>query len=119
MHIRQVRQGNQLDIPGKLPTVLVVRGESYITTTVFVKYSYSEAGGHNLLQAITIAAIPNGMLQNRYNPTFDDTIWVAGPDAPSRGEEFRTRLSFHRLKGKANWRVQKIHLDSDKFHWDE
>ncbi|MCL4871330.1 MAG: SfiI family type II restriction endonuclease [Anaerolineae bacterium] len=70
-------------------------------------------------QSMTIAAVPNGMLQEKYNPTPHDTVWIAGRNAPSLGEEFRVRLSFLRLKQKANWRVQKISLQPDGFYWDD
>ncbi len=103
--------------PGKLPTILSLKGESYLTTTLFVKYSYEAQGAINSLKSITIAAVPNGMLQERYNPSAQDTIWIAGRNAPTLGEEFRVRLSFARLKQKATWRVQKISLTPDEFHW--
>ncbi|HJS19390.1 MAG TPA: SfiI family type II restriction endonuclease, partial [Anaerolineales bacterium] len=72
----------------------------------------------NVLRSITLAALPNGMLQDHYNPTTKDTIWIAGRNAPSLGEEFRVRLSFSRLKGKARWRVQHIPMPPDEFVWD-
>jgi len=58
------------------------------------------------------------MLQDKYNPNAADTIWIAGRNAPTRGEDFRVRLSFHRLKVKASWRVQKIPMSPDKFSWE-
>jgi hypothetical protein len=95
MRIRQIRAGEQIDILGQLPDVLSMREEMYLTTTVFVKYHYHEIligqQKQNNLESITVIALPNGMLQEKYNPTFTDTIWVAGPNAPSLGEEFRTR----------------------------
>ena len=58
--------------------------------------------------------------KDEYNPTALDTIWVSGPNAPTRGEVFRTRLSFARLKAKCNWRVQSILIDpAAPFVWDE
>lgn len=117
MLVRQVRAGQTLEIAGKLPTILSLKGESYLTTTLFVKYSYEAQGAINSLKSITIAAVPNGMLQERYNPSAQDTIWIAGRNAPTLGEEFRVRLSFARLKQKATWRVQKISLTPDEFHW--
>lgn len=118
MFVRQIRAGQELEIAGKLPTILTLKGESYLTTTLFVKYNYEAQGAFNALKSITIAAVPNGMLQERYNPSAQDTIWIAGRNAPTLGEEFRVRLSFARLKQKATWRVQKISLNPDKFHWD-
>jgi hypothetical protein len=64
-----------------------------------------------------VAGVPNGFLQEKYNPDYEDTIWIAGRNAPTRGEEFRVRLSFSRLQRKASWRVQKILLSSALFHW--
>ena len=108
-----------MKVPGELPTVYSVEGTSYLTTTVLVKYWYEEGdGGENRLQLIRVAALPNGMLQDRYNPTPQDTIWTGGPNAPSRGEVFRTRLSFIRLKRKAAWRVQDIPINPEEpFVW--
>jgi len=120
MRIRQVRAGKRLDVEGELPAVITLGGESFITTTVFVKFFYQESGEANNLITIRVACLPNGMLQGRYNPNADNTIWVAGPNAPTRGEEFRTRLSFSRLKQKAAWRVQDIHIDPEEpFLWSE
>jgi hypothetical protein len=118
MVVRQVRSGKNLEVPGKLPTIINLKGDSYLTTTIFVKYNYQGQEGTNVLRSITIAAVPNGMLQDRYNPTPQETIWRAGRNAPTLGEEFRVRLSFHRLKEKANWRVQKIPMSPERFHWD-
>jgi len=108
LRIRQRRAGRDLDVPGKVPKVAVINKVPFITTTIFVKYVYDDVGGENVLKKIIVACCPNGFLQDRYNPTPADTIWVGGPNAPSRGEAFRTRLSFVRLKAKRNWRVQTI-----------
>jgi hypothetical protein len=118
MVVRQIRFGREMEVPGKLPPILNLKGESYLTTTLFVKYNYQEQDGLNALKSITVAAVPNGMLQERYNPDMQDTIWIAGRNAPTLGEEFRVRLSFHRLKEKANWRVQKIPMAPGKFQWN-
>ncbi len=107
MRVRQIRQDADVDAAGELPTVVTVNGEDLLTTTIFVKYHY-DPEQDRILRSITIAAIPNGMLQARYNPTCQDGIWLAGPNAPTRGEPFRTRLSFEKLAGKAAWRVQTI-----------
>lgn len=88
MIVRQVRSGQKLEIAGKLPTILILKEESYLTTTLFVKYNYEERDSVNLLKSITVAAVPNGMLQDRYNPSVQDTIWIAGRNAPTLGEEF-------------------------------
>lgn len=39
MVVRQIRSGQEISEPGKLPTVLALKGESYLTTTSFVKYN--------------------------------------------------------------------------------
>jgi hypothetical protein len=120
MHIRQVRQGQELDVAGSVPRVAILKNIPFITTTIFVKYVYGRAGNTNVLKKIIVACVPNGFLQNAYNPTAADTIWVGGPNAPSRGEVFRTRLSFPRLKAKRNWRVQSILIDpAAPFEWDD
>ncbi len=119
MIVKQVRFEKNMEVPGKLPVIVNLKGESYLTTTIFVKYNYEEESSANVLKSITIAAVPNGMLQDRYNSNAQDTIWIAGRNAPTLGEEFRVRLSFHRLKEKANWRVQYISLGGDSFAWDK
>jgi len=118
MIVKQIRFGGDIEVPGKLPTIVNLKGESYLTTTLFVKYNYQEQVSGNELKSIIVAAVPNGMLQERYNPNTRDTIWIVGRNAPTLGEEFRVRLSFHRLKEKANWRVQKIPVPPDEFYWN-
>lgn len=120
MRIRQIRSGRAVDVEGKIPTMLQAGGRELLTTTIFVKYNYRIGRGRdkNFLVDITLAALPNGMLQNRYNPDPNDTIWIAGRNAPSRGEAFRVRLSFNRLKAKQNWRVQKIPRPPGHFVWE-
>ena len=123
MRIRQVRQGQPVDVAGDMDSIAVVRGEEYLTTTIFVKYNYSENPGNaplNRLESISILCLPNGLLQDRYNPTADDTIWRAGRNAPTRGEAFRVRISLEALKRKANWRVQTIATHPEQpFAWDD
>lgn len=72
--------------------------------------SYEEVGQGRHLCRIIIACIPNGSLQDKYNPTPGDTIWLAGRDAPTLGEDFRVRLSYKKLRDKAAWRVQEVEL---------
>lgn len=120
MRIRQVRQGQTLDIPGTVPKVAVLGGVGFITTTVFVKYVYKKRDGKNSLKKIVVACCPNGFLQESYNPTAADTIWGGGPNSTKRGEAFRTRLKFKRLKEKRNWRVQNIFIEPETpFVWDD
>ncbi|MBX3059759.1 MAG: SfiI family type II restriction endonuclease [Anaerolineae bacterium] len=118
MQVRQIRAGQQMEVAGSLPSILTVRNEDYITTTIFVKYNYEEGAEDNVLKSITVTAVPNGLLQERYNPSAADGIWLAGRNAPTRGELFRVRLSFPLLKSKSNWRVQTIPLSPNQFVWD-
>lgn len=118
MNVRQIRSGKELNIQGKLPKVITLRGSSYLTTTLFVKYNYDkEETGVQTLKNVIVAVVPNGMLQDRYNPNPQDTIWIAGRDAPTLAEEFRVRLSFPRLEKKAPWRVQTIPMPPSPFNW--
>lgn len=118
MRIRQIVANEPVDVQGKLPAVITIGSVPYLTTTIFVKYVYKETKRGNKLLKIRLACLPNGMLQERYNPTPQDSIWITGPHAPTRGEEFRTRLSFRLLQGKADWRVQDIQVDPEEpFVW--
>jgi hypothetical protein len=144
LRIRHVRTNQPVDEEGKLPEVLASPQGDFLTTTIFVKYNYRivdlagggadegaeedadentfpgpESKGANQLVDITLAALPNGMLQDLYNPTAVDTIWRAGRNAPTLGEAFRVRLVFALLKAKAAWRVQKILAAPTPFAWDE
>ncbi len=119
MVVKQIRSGQVVNVQGKLPKVIILRGEMYLTTTLFVKYNYDEEENNvHTLKNIIVATVPNGMLQVKYNPTPQDTIWIAGRNAPSLGEEFRVRLSFSRLKNKAPWRVQTIPMLPESFNWN-
>lgn len=103
---------------GKLPKILEASGKHFLTTTIFVKYNYDEKKRtQKELIDITIAALPNGLLQHKYNPSADDTIWKAGRNAPSRGEAFRVRLDYESLSEKKKWRVQTIPVPPNKFVW--
>lgn len=120
MRVRQVRRGESFDLPGLLRTVTEAGGEKFLTTTIFVKYDYRDIGTlQHSISRILVAAVPNGMLQDRYNPSTADGIWQVGPDSPSRGEKFRTRLSFGGLKRKCRWRVQTIPMAPEAFVWDD
>jgi hypothetical protein len=112
MRIRQIRGGQVLDVTGTLPVVVTRGAELFLTSTLFVKYVYQEnAHGDNNLRYLRVICLPNGMLQDRYNPDAEHNIWNAGPNAPTLGEPFRTRINFTRLIALAAWRVQDIHLD--------
>jgi Type II restriction enzyme SfiI len=120
LRIRHVRGGVPADEAGTLPCVLKTKTAGYLTTTIIVKYGYREPTiGEYELAAITIAALPNGMLQDFYNPSAADTIWRAGRNAPTRGEPFRVRLVFDLLKAKTNWRVQTIPMPPAPFTWED
>lgn len=123
MRIRQVRQGQLIDIAGDLEPIATVRGEDYLTTTIFVKYNYEEDADNapaNQLRSVSVLCLPNGLLQNQYNPNSENTIWLAGRNAPSRGEAFRVRISLPALKRRANWRVQNISTEPEaSLTWDD
>lgn len=120
MEIHQFRKRTEVNERGTLPTVIDNKVGSYLVTTAFVKYDYDEveSGGMKLKSIFTVC-VPNGLLQARYNPSVDDTIWMAGRNAETLGEEFRVRLSLRKLKDKAKWRVQAIDPYSKSFRWDE
>ena len=122
MRIRQIRAGAEVDEAGDVPVVYHDRNAvAYLTTTIFVKYNYAEvAGGQNQLESISITCLPNGMLQDRYNPNAQTTFWMAGRNAPTRGEDFRVRIGLPRLKALANWRVQRVQVEPEiAFAWDD
>ncbi|RRR65695.1 MAG: type II restriction endonuclease [Candidatus Viridilinea halotolerans] len=118
MTVKQIRAGEAISIPGRLPQIITLNYEHFLTTTIFVKYAYEESEKRNL-RYIIIAALPNGLLQDRYNLHELDTIWLAGRNAPSLGEEFRVRLHFERLRQKAPWRVQNIPMQPQAYAWRE
>lgn len=118
MRIRLLRKGQAVDEVGKLRPVLDTSAGPCLTTTIFVKYNYEESAGKGQLIDMIVAAIPNGKLQERYNPNATTTIWRVGRDSPKRGEEFRVRLSFSDLKKKTTWRVQTIPV-TGQFQWSE
>ena len=121
MRIRQRRGGAVVDEAGGLPSILSVQGTDFLSTTIFVKYNYRDApnGIAKTLESVSLICLPNGLLQDRYNPTADDTFWQAGRNAPTRGEAFRVRIGLSRLKSKAAWRVQTLRLNPETaFAWD-
>jgi len=114
MWVRQKRLGSDVNQKGFLPELSEYGGENYLTTTCLIHFMYydDEEGVHHLNE-VTIAAIPNGRLQDTYNPTVDDGIWLAGRNAPTLGEDFRVRVSFSKLKSKTPWRVQTLTYDQE------
>lgn len=113
LEVRQVRQGQEFAVPGRIAPVWNAEDGDYLTTTAFVKYHYAEAGHALELRRVTVVGLPSGFLQDKYNPTAQDGIWNAGPDAPTLGEKFRTRVNFTKLRGKAAWRVQTMQPGQD------
>lgn len=75
-------------------------------------YCYKDIGDEHHLKDIIACCVPNGLLQDKYNPNPTIGFWGAGRNAPSRGEDFRVRVSFTKLKAMENWRVQTIHFDA-------
>jgi len=113
MRIRQIRAKQVIDQQGFLSPVSNSGGQDYLTTTVFLHFKYADdARGHHCLETLRIFCIPNGKLQDRYNPDANTTFWLAGRNAPTRGEDFRVRVSFRRLTEMSSWRVQQLTYDS-------
>jgi len=110
MRVRMMRSGNAIDEAGKLPSYMERNGRSLYVVTVFAKYIYDTSGDAHFLERIIAACLPNGLLQNHYNPDAKNTIWRAGRDAPTLGEDFRVRISFADLRKKAGWRIQEIYV---------
>ncbi|MFN4148208.1 MAG: SfiI family type II restriction endonuclease [Rhodocyclaceae bacterium] len=129
LSVRQLRNDAATDVPGLLAPIQEYQGQRYLTTTLLAHYHYRAAEGNDgrdrppyRLLALTLVALPNGLLQERYNPDQSDTIWIVGRDAPSRNEAFRARLSFNRLREKARWRVQSGVFDEEgrlEMTWEE
>lgn len=121
MTVNQYRSGSPVTVAGKLPAISRFNAQEFLTTTMLFHYEYDDADPNYLLKAVRLCAIPNGLLQGRYNPSPDDTIWRVGRNAPTLGEDFRVRLSFIELKNKAAWRVQTIIYTRDgiEWRWDE
>ena len=110
MRVRMRRQGKVIDEAGKLPSFIERDGRSLYVVTVFAKYIYDVIDNAHALKRIIAACLPNGLLQDRYNPSENDTIWRVGRNAPTLGEDFRVRISLAELRSKAAWRVQDIEL---------
>ena len=108
MRVKMERSGRLIDQPRLLEQTILRGGQAFRVVTVIAKYVYTEHGESRRLQRIIVACIPNGRLQERYNPSAADTIWLAGRDAPTRREDFRVRLNYSRLQEKAAWRVREV-----------
>lgn len=113
MTIRHIRRGAEVSESGKLPQVIESDGRELLTVTIIVKYVYEESGSDNRrLREIVLLCLPNGALQDFYNPSAKDSFWLAGRNAPSRGEDFRVRVGINRLAEKAAWRVRRLDIPS-------
>lgn len=116
MEVMYTKQnGDTVHEHGKLGYTLERGGRTLHVVTIVAKYLYSETDGARTLERIIIACVPNGRLQDRYNPGPQDTIWRAGRHAPTLGEDFRVRLAYKRLRDKAPWRVRDIQINH---RWD-
>ena len=120
MRVKQVRGGLERDEAGGLATTIQTPQGTMLTTTIFAKYHYRVVDGVSELLTITVFCVPNGLLQERYNPDAQHGFWRAGPDAPTLGEAFRVRVSMSALREAATWRVQTIHIAAPEgFTWQE
>lgn len=110
MRVKMWRQNAIIDESGKLPSFIERDGRSLYVVTVFAKYIYDVIDNAHVLQRVIAACLPNGLLQDRYNPSENNSIWRVGRNAPTLGEDFRVRISFAELRSKAGWRVQDIDI---------
>ena len=108
MTVKMYRSGQDVNEPGKLHEVIERGTRKFHVVTVIAKYVYTNVEDFHELERIIVACIPNGLLQEKYNPSPEETIWLAGRNAPTRGEDFRVRLSYEKLRSKAAWRVKEI-----------
>lgn len=113
MRVRMRRSGVELDEPGRLEQVITRGGRSLHVVTIIAKYAYVQTDTEQELRRIIVSCIPNGLLQERYNPNSNVGIWRSGRDSPMRGEDFRVRLDYAMLAEKAPWRVQEIVLPQE------
>ena len=113
MRVRMTRGGRVVDEPGLLDWTISRGGREFHVVTIIAKYVYEEHLDSHRLLRVVVACIPNGRLQGRYNPSATDTIWSAGRNAPTRGEDFRVRLNYARLREKAAWRVREIPIEEE------
>ena len=114
MTVRQKRSGEVVEVRGSLDPFIVRGKRQMLVVTVIAKFVYTESTLGNELERIIVACIPNGLLQEKYNPTEQDTIWLAGRNAPTLGEDFRVRLSYRHLAAKAAWRLVEIDCTQPK-----
>ncbi len=108
MTVRMRRKGEEVGVPGGLGHFITRNGRKLLVVTVVAKFVYTGKSSPRSLNRIIVASIPNGLLQDRYNPAVDDGIWLVGRDASTLGEDFRVRLSYQKLVDKAAWRIIEI-----------
>lgn len=113
MRVMMKRSGRVVDEPGLLGWTISRGGRDFHVVTIIAKYVYDEHLHSHRLLRVVVACIPNGRLQERYNPSATETIWSAGRNAPTRGEDFRVRLNYARLREKAAWRVREIPVEGE------
>ena len=114
MHVKMMHGGKLVDKKGLLEATMGQEGRILQTVAIIVKYIYSERESGFALKKIIAICIPNGRLQEKYNPDAKHTIWGPGRDAPTRGEEFRVRVKLRELKKITPWRVYEINTDWGK-----
>lgn len=110
MHIRFLdNRGEIVNEHGRLSSTMIRNNREFQVVTIIAKYVYEDRsdGGYNLIKII-MSCIPNGKLQECYNPSPDLTIWAAGRHSSKRGEDFRVRLNFNKLQAMASWRVRYL-----------
>jgi Type II restriction enzyme SfiI len=94
-----------------------------VTSVITAHYSYDtkptgQTGNH--LRKIIVAAVPNGLLKERYSPNRQKTVFGVGKHSSGRGEDPRVRIYYATLRDFAMWRVQEIRFDDqgrDEFRW--
>ena len=73
--VRQRQAEAEVNEKGFLPEISEYEGKNYLTTTCLIHFIYDDDNnGIHHLREVTMAAIPNGKLQDRYNPSADDGI---------------------------------------------
>lgn len=112
LEIRQMRKNKSTKEQGQLPAIYQFGDENYLTSSLFLHYHYEDQSGRHILKGITACCVPNGLLQERYNPSAKVSFWAVGRNAPSRNEDFRARVNFQKLSEISAWRVQKIGIDA-------
>jgi hypothetical protein len=112
LHVRQKRGDREIDESGLLPSIYNDEGVNLLTTTAFIHFNYKTTQEAYRLLSATLICLPNGLLQEKYNPDVEHGFWRVGRNAPTRGEDFRVRVSFQALANLAPWRVQKLEYDA-------